>query len=165
MDELRRLFAYNRWANLRYLAALEGLTAEELGEDMKSSFPSVLETVVHMIGAEWVWLSRWTGASPTAFPDATGLTTVDAVRRRWDGLWHEQQTFLAGLSPDAHERALSYRLFSGAADERALGELMRHVINHATYHRGQLATMLRQLGKTPPSTDYVRYLREEYSAA
>lgn len=161
MDELLRLFAYNRWANLKWLTALEGLTPDELGKDMKSSFPSVLDTVIHMLGAEWVWLSRWTDASPTEFPDATDLTTIDAVRRRWDGVWHEQQAFLAGLSRDAHEQTVSYGLFSGAQDEQLLGELMRHVVNHATYHRGQLTTMLRQLGKTPPSTDYVRYLREE----
>jgi uncharacterized damage-inducible protein DinB len=160
MDELRRLFDYNRWANLRLLDAAESLTSEELGRHIESSFPSLLATLVHAMGAEWIWLERWKGTSPTALPDATSLDSVAAVRARWDEVWRDQQAFLAGLADGDETRPLTYKLFSGASDTRPLGELMRHVVNHATYHRGQLVTMLRQLGKTPPSTDYVRWLRE-----
>jgi uncharacterized damage-inducible protein DinB len=160
MDELRRLFDYNRWANLLMLDAAEALSSEELARDLGSSFPSVLDTLVHMLGAEWVWLERWNGTSPTDFPEAGGLTSVAAVRKRWDGLWAEQRALLEKLPHDAAARPLEYRRFSGAEDERELGELMRHVINHASYHRGQLVTLLRQLDKTPPSTDYILFLRE-----
>jgi uncharacterized damage-inducible protein DinB len=160
MEELRRLFAFNRWANQRMLDAASELTAEELTRDMRSSFPSVLDTLVHMVGAEWVWLARWTGESPREFPDASGLTSLQAVRDRWDDVWGGQQGLLASLSGADDARHLRYRLFSGAEDEQPLGDLMRHVINHGTYHRGQLVTLLRQLGRTPPSTDYLRYLRE-----
>ena len=160
MEELRTLFDYNRWATLRTLDAAASLTAEELTRDLKSSFPSVLATLVHGLSAEWVWLERWNGQSPNAFLDSTALASVAAVRERWDALWREQRAFLARLDEGDAERALSYRLFNGDTDTRPLGELMRHVVNHATYHRGQVVTMLRQLGKTPPSTDYVRWLRE-----
>ena len=160
MHELRRLFEYNRWANLRILAALETLTVAELEREIPSSFPSVLATLVHTMGAEWVWLERWKGTSPTTLPGSEGFDSVAAVRARWDEIWKDQQDFLAGLGAADAERAVSYRLFSGDPDTRPLGELVRHVVNHATYHRGQLVTMLRQLGKTPPSTDYVRWLRE-----
>jgi len=160
MDELRRLFDYNRWATLRLLDALEELTAEELTRDSRSSFPSALATLVHALGAEWVWLERWKGTSPTALPDASALGSVTAVRARWQELWEDQQAFLVALDDDDATRPVSYRLFNGDSDARPLGELMRHVVNHATYHRGQLVTMLRQLGRTPPSTDYIRWLRE-----
>ena len=160
MDDLRRLFEYNRWANLRILEAVEPLTSAELQREIPSSFPSVLATLVHALGAEWVWLERWKGVSPTALPDASGLDSVGAVRARWDEVWADQQELLAGLDEGDATRAVDYRLFSGAADTRPLGELMRHVVNHATYHRGQLVTMLRHLGRTPPSTDYVAWLRE-----
>lgn len=160
MNELRRLFDYNRWANLRLLDALEALSPEELTRDLASSFPTALATLVHGLAAEWVWLERWKGTSPTAFPDASTLDSVGAVRARWDGVWGDQQAFLAGLADGDETRPLSYKLFSGDSDTRPLGELMRHVVNHATYHRGQLVTMLRQLGRTPPSTDYIRWLRE-----
>jgi uncharacterized damage-inducible protein DinB len=160
VDELKRLFAFNRWATLRFLDAADALTAEELTREMPSSFAGVLPTLVHMLGAEWAWLERWRGTSPTGFPDATGLTSVAAVRERWDGLWGEEQAFLGGLTAADADRPVAYRLFNGSADTRLLGDLMRHVVNHGTYHRGQLTTLLRQLGKTPPSTDYIRYLRE-----
>jgi uncharacterized damage-inducible protein DinB len=100
------------------------------------------------------------GTSPTAFPDVSALASVAAVRARWDELWSEQQAFLGSLDDGDATRPVSYRLFNGDPDTRPLGELMRHVVNHATYHRGQIVTMLRQLGKTPPSTDYIRFLRE-----
>jgi uncharacterized damage-inducible protein DinB len=161
MDELRRLFDYNRWANLRLLDAVQALGPEELSRDLQSSFPTVLATLVHGLGAEWVWLERWKGTSPTALPDASALDSVAAVRARWDGVWGDQQAFLAGLADGDETRPLRYELFSGDSDTRPLGELMRHVVNHATYHRGQIVTLLRQLGKTPPPTDYTRWLREE----
>ena len=159
MEQLRKLFEYNRWANLRLLETVEHLTPSELKREILSSFPSVLATLVHALGAEWVWLERWKGSSPTAFPDASALDSAPAVRARWDELWADQQAFLAGLGEDDADLAVSYRLFSGEADTRPLGELVRHVVNHATYHRGQLVTLLRQLGRTPPSTDYIRWLR------
>jgi uncharacterized damage-inducible protein DinB len=160
MHELRRLFDYNRWANLRYLEAAEDLSPEDGARDMGSSFPSVIRTLAHMLGAEWVWLERWNGSSPTSFPDLDALDSVAAVRARWDNLWRDQLAFLDACEAHDPRRSISYRNMSGTPDERPLDELMRHVINHATYHRGQLATLLRQLGRTPPPTDYVRYLRE-----
>jgi len=160
LDELRTLFDFNRWANLRFLDAVEPLTREELGRNLGGSFPSVSTTLVHLIGAEWVWQQRWTGQSPTSFPEAATLTSVPALRSRWDSLWEEQQRFLATLDEPALSRPVAYRTFDGSAFEQPLSELLRHVVNHATYHRGQLAMELRQLGHTPPSTDLARFYRE-----
>lgn len=160
MDELQRLFDYNRWATRRLLDAAASLQAEDLRRDLKSSFASVLDTFTHMLGAEWVWLERWHGRTPTAFLESSALNSVPALRARWDLLWREQQGFLDGLEDGDQTRDVAYKLFNGDADRRGLGDLMRHVVNHATYHRGQVVTMLRQLGVTPPPTDYVRWLRE-----
>lgn len=160
MDELQRLFDYNRWATRRLLDAAEPLKAEDLRRDLKSSFPSLLDTLTHMIGAEWVWLQRWKGTSPTAFPDTAALDSVRAVRNRFDTLWREQQGFLDGLEDGDEKRDVAFKTFKGDSDKRQLSDLMRHVVNHATYHRGQVVTMLRQLGVTPPATDYVRWVRE-----
>lgn len=159
MDEIRALYAFNRWANLQFLATLEGLSDEELRRDLRSSFPSVLATLVHLLGAEWVWLERWLGRSPRHFPDADGLDSVAVVRARWDALWAEQRAFLAGLQDGDAARPVAYRNFAGNDFTQPLGELLRHVVNHATYHRGQLTTLLRQLGHAAPSTDLVTYYR------
>jgi uncharacterized damage-inducible protein DinB len=160
VDELQKLFDYSRWATRRLLDAADTLAPDDFRRDLKSSFPSLLATFTHMIGAEWVWLQRWQGSSPTAFVDTSALDSVRAVRNRFDTLWREQQGFLDGLEDGDEKRDVVYKTFKGDPDKRALGDLMRHVVNHATYHRGQVVTMLRQLGATPPATDYVRWLRE-----
>jgi uncharacterized damage-inducible protein DinB len=160
MDQVLLLFAYNEWATLRQLEAARRLSAEELARSTVSSFPSLLATLVHMYGAEWVWLERWKGTSPTDFPDAAALESLGALEARWKDLWDEQRAFLRALDEADLDRPLAYRNMSGASDEQPLVALMRHVVNHATYHRGQVTTLLRQLGRTPPSTDYVRYLRQ-----
>jgi len=72
----------------------------------------------------------------------------------------ERASFLAGLSEAEFERAVSYRTLAGQPYSDALGGLIRHVVNHSTYHRGQVATQLRQLGHTPPNTDLITYLRQ-----
>ena len=160
LAEVRRLFDYNRWATVRILESAATLNAEELTRDLRSSFPSVLATLVHGMGAERVWLTRWQGTSVTAFPDASPLTSVAPLRAAWDELWRDQQAFLGRLSDADIGRPIAYKSFKGDPDTRPLGELIRHVINHATYHRGQVVTMLRQLGKEPPATDYIRFVRE-----
>jgi uncharacterized damage-inducible protein DinB len=160
VDELQRLFDYNRWATRRLLDAAEALAPDELRRDLKSSFPSLIDTLTHMIGAEWVWLQRWKGTSPSAFADTSALDSVRAVRNRFDTLWREQQGFLDGLENGDETRDVAYKTFKGEPDKRPLGDLMRHVVNHATYHRGQVVTLLRQLGAVPPATDYIRWLRE-----
>ena len=159
MQETRILFAYNHWANEQFLEALSRLTAEEVGRDLKSSFPSALATLVHMLGAEWVGMERWLGRSPAGFPASAALTSVPAVRARWDALWADQKAYLDELGDIDLARSLTYRNLAGDEFTQPLGEILRHVVNHGTYHRGQLTTLLRQLGHGAPSTDLVAYYR------
>jgi uncharacterized damage-inducible protein DinB len=161
MREIRRLYAFNRWANLRFLDAVEVLSDEELGRDLHSSFPNVAATLVHLLGAEWIWMERWLGRSPTGFPDAADLDSVAKVRARWDVVWEEQQAFLQGLEDADVSRPVTYVNLGGNEFTQPLGDLLRHVVNHATYHRGQLTTLLRQLGHPAPSTDLVTFYRSE----
>jgi len=160
LEELRALYAFNRWANLRFLDALAGLSAEEYARELGGSFPTVEKTLVHLLGAEWVWLSRWKGSSPTAFPESESLDSVAAVRARWDRLWAEQQEYLATLDETTVRQELSYARMSGERHSQPLHEVLRHVANHGTYHRGQLAMMLRMLGRVPPGTDLVLWYQE-----
>lgn len=160
MEQLRRLIGFNRWAMLRLLDTVAELGPEELCRDMKSSFPSVLDTLVHTYVADWLWLRRWRGEAPTEVPGIEELSSLEPLADRWNELWEEQASFLGGLADADAERVVRFKLRSGAEREQRLGELVRHVVNHGTYHRGQVVTLLRQLGRTPLSTDYVQYLRE-----
>ena len=160
LAELRELFDYNRWATSRLLDCCHPLTHEEFVRPMGGSFASLRDTLVHAMGAEWIWLQRWNGASPPGFPVGWDVETVAAVEARWQALWTEQAEFLAGLH-DADTAALvRYHNVAGTTFEAPLWQLMRHVVNHATYHRGQVTLLLRQLGHEAIGTDLVLYHRE-----
>jgi uncharacterized damage-inducible protein DinB len=89
-DELRTLFEYNSWANHRTLSAAEKLTAEQFTQPIRSSFSSVRDTLAHVCGAEWVWLERFQGRSPSALPYAGEFQNAKALREHW----HEQDARL-----------------------------------------------------------------------
>lgn len=160
IQEIRELYAYNRWANHRVLDAVAALDPASFTRDLGSSFPSVQATLAHILGAEWIWLSRWRGTSPTGIPASWDLSTLDALRARWVHVEREQAAYVAGLTDADLDRAIDYRDLKGNPFTNTLGQMLRHVVNHSTYHRGQVATMLRQLGAEAVSVDLIRYYRE-----
>lgn len=159
VDYVRTLYAYNRWANQRILDNLETTDRERFIRDLGSSYPSIRETLVHIVGSEWVWLSRWNGDSPTGFPDAGDLVDIPSIRRRWLGVAREVDSFLQALTDERLLADLSYNDTRGRPFSQPLGEQICHVVNHSTYHRGQITTMVRQVNEEPVSTDMIVYLR------
>lgn len=160
LDEIRELFAYNRWANARTLEVTDRLPTADLERDLGSSFPSVRQTLAHMLGAEWIWLSRWQGNSPTGLPEAWDLSTHGRLAARWARVEADTVAFLDGLTEDRLRQPVEYRNTQGTPFTNPLVDLMRHVVNHASYHRGQIVTMVRQLGAEPVSTDLILYHRQ-----
>jgi uncharacterized damage-inducible protein DinB len=120
----------------------------------------VRETLAHVLAAEWVWLTRWRGSSPPGLPESWDLSSLEVVRAQWAEVEADQRAFVEGLDEAALDRVVAYRDTRGTPYENPLGQLLRHVVNHSTYHRGQVITMLRQLGAEAVATDYVVYLRE-----
>ena len=160
-EDLRQLYAYNRWANARVFDAAARLDAGQFTKDLSSSFPSVRDTLTHILLAEWVWLRRWLGESPRAPAyEPSEFADAEAVRARLTEIERGQQDFLEGLTDDALTRTIDYVRITGEPGSYPLGSLLQHVVNHSTYHRGQVTTMLRQLGSQAPSTDFIYYLDE-----
>ena len=157
--DIADLFAYNRWANRRVLEAVEGLSGDDYARPLGGSFATLRDTLTHIHGAEWVWLERYHGRSPRALPE-TGETTLEGLREKWSLLAAEHRTFVNGLTAADLSRLISYESFQGDPFRKPLGELLVHVANHSTYHRGQVATLLRQLGSTPRATEYLIFLDE-----
>jgi uncharacterized damage-inducible protein DinB len=155
--ELLDLFEYNRWAHQRTLEAAMDLSAEQYGRAVGGSFPTVRATLEHMLGAEVIWLSRWEGHSLGDSPDFSGLGDATALQRLWGSFWHRQFGFLESLSDDELNRQIAIRTRSGIETVQPLGETLIHVVNHSTYHRGQVAGQIRQVGGTPNTTDYFIY--------
>ncbi len=150
-EDLRLMLQYHYWARDRLLAAVEPLTAEQFTRDLGSSFRSVRDTLAHLVGAEAAWLSRWQGHSPSSLLPADQLPDLAAVRRAWTETEQGVRAFVADTGEQGVGRVISYRLRSGAPGASPFWQMLQHVVNHASYHRGQVTTMLRQLGAAPPA--------------
>jgi uncharacterized damage-inducible protein DinB len=160
LDDVLKLFAYNKWANDRMLGSLQPLTQEQFTRALGMSFPSLSATAGHIAAAEWVWLSRWKGTNPKAMPEWAKASSLADLTAKFAALEDERTAFLRGLSDADVARPLTFTLFSGATDTQPLSALFQHAVNHGTYHRGQIAGMLRQIGATPVSTDLIAWARQ-----
>jgi uncharacterized damage-inducible protein DinB len=160
LTDLQTLVDYHYWARDRLLEAIEPLSAEQWRRDLGSSFKSIHETVAHIYAAEWAWHQRWQGNSPTALFPAEKLPDVASVRGAWSELEANVRAFLAGLGEAGITRVFEYRLLNGSEGSSPFCQMLQHVVNHASYHRGQVTTMLRQLGAQPgKSMDLIAYYR------
>lgn len=165
VGELRTLYEYNAWANARLIAVLEGLDEERLTRRIDSSFPSLLSTVAHIVGAEWIWLERWKGRSPSAAPEWIDGSTLQELRARLGEVERSRMEWVGRLREADLESRIDYRTLAGHPFSERLADLLLHLVNHSSYHRGQLTTMLRQVGATPAGTDYIVFLRTSTSKA
>lgn len=164
-DFLRTLVDYHYWARDRALDAVAALSAEDYAKELGNSFGSIKSTLEHVYGAEVVWLTRWLGNSPSSFPGAMPSDAA-VLRSAWAEHEHAMRAFFAPLDDAGVARVIPYRLFSGAEGASPIWQMAVHVVNHATYHRGQVTTMLRQLGAQPAkSMDMIAYFRERTPAA
>ena len=159
-EEMHQLFDYNAWANRRTLDASEKLSPEQFIQHIDSSFPSVRDTLAHIYGAEWIWFERFQGRSPSGLPAAAEFTNINSLRQQW--LAHEERmlNFVRGLSQADLDREIEYKTLKFGVYQNPLWQSLLHVINHGTYHRGQVTTMLRQLGAQPILTDLMHFHRE-----
>lgn len=164
-DYLNQLLDFHYWARDRVLTAVEAISAGQYGQPMGNSFTSIRDTLNHIYAAEWIWYSRWNGVSPTAFP-TDEIPDVAALRGRWSDMERKVRAHLAAAGDTGLKHVIEYKLMSGKEAASPLWQMVAHVVNHATYHRGQVTTMLRQLGAAPAqSTDMITYFREHSSIA
>src|SRR5437868_850312 len=158
-DEIKVLLDYHYWARNRMLAALDALTSEQFTQPIESSFKSIRDTAVHIMGAEAVWYSRWRG-NPQAMLTTEGFRDVASLRSAWRELESGVRAFFEGLGADEIETRIEYKSLKGEPHSSSFRQMLQHVVNHATYHRGQVTTMLRQIGvKVPESTDLIAFYR------
>jgi uncharacterized damage-inducible protein DinB len=161
VENLKRLLRFNEWANDRVFDAVAALTPEQQTQDLGASFPSIALTAGHMVAGEWIWLQRWLGISNSTFPDWAASTDIADLRRRLLELQNERAAFIDGLTDADILLPRRYKLMSGLEDEQPLDVMVTHVVNHATYHRGQIAAFFRQIGLKPIGTDFITFAREK----
>ncbi len=159
--DLRELVDYNYWGRDRIFEAVSTLTPEQYSRAMGNSFASIRETLVHVYSAEWVWLSRWHGVSPTAGLSPDQWPDVASLVASWTELEGKVRSVVEGVTEAGIAKVIEYKLLSGQPGKSPFGSMVQHVVNHGTYHRGQITTMLRQMGAAPPqSTDFITFVRE-----
>ena len=154
------LYAYNDWANDRAFGAVQSLSQELLARDLGNSFASLLDTFVHLVGAEWIWLERWHGRWPPALPKTSEFGDFAGVRARAEHVRSDREKWLSSLGEEDLRKDLRYLNLRGEFYSYPLWQQLAHVANHSTYHRGQVTTMLRQLGMAAVSTDFLLYCDE-----
>jgi uncharacterized damage-inducible protein DinB len=161
-EYLLRAAQYNIWANDRFIKVLTSLDDGVLDLEIISSFPSIRKTLLHMWGAEDIWLQRFQGAEK---PEWKAIGFEGNIQELCD-LWARSSKGMLELIEQSDNNGLARRItvisMKGDRYEDELGAALQHVFNHSTYHRGQLVTMLRQAGITTiPGTDLIAFVRAE----
>jgi uncharacterized damage-inducible protein DinB len=164
-EEVRVLYEYNAWANHRALDAASALSNEQFVKPMGSSFGSVRDTLAHICGAEWIWLERFQGRSPASLPDVLECGDLASFRAKWSEQEKRLLRFVNGLTQEEMNRVFEYKTLKFGVYKNPLWESLQHVVNHGTYHRGQVTTLLRQHGAQPMATDLMHFYRERAVAA
>jgi uncharacterized damage-inducible protein DinB len=165
LQDLQTLLDYHYWARDRLLDALEALTPEQYNRDLGNSFKSIRDTITHIYAAEWAWYSRWKGESPTALLPADRFPDLAALRRQWAEHEALMRAFVNSLKEADTSRVIEYKLLSGQPGASPIWQMLQHVVNHASYHRGQITTMLRQIGVAPAKPmDMIAYYRVKQEA-
>ena len=156
---IREHYDYHRWANHRLFDIAVGLGAEATTRDMGKhwSFPTLKAMFAHVYGADSIWLTRWKGESPKRLYGDADFTSMADLRARWDTLEAEQRAFVEALGNADLTRPVDYRNTEGAQFRVALGALLQHVVNHATHHRSEAATMITLISGSPPDTGINSY--------
>ena len=151
--QLRRLVAYNQWANERILTAIDGMTAEELARPVDAYIGSLEKNLQHILLATRIWLARWKGTVPltlqghiaTPWPEAYAATHA------------EFGAFVESLTDAGADRVVDYKNTKGQPFQMALDQLIVHVVNHGTHHRAETGMLLERIGRSPGDMDYVYY--------
>ena len=160
LQDLNTLLDYNYWARDRMDEALEPLTAEQATRDLGGSFKSIHDTVAHLYAAEIVWYARWQGESPSALVTGAAFSDLSAIRSAW--LAHEPKirTFTNDLGEPGIDKLFAFTMFNGQPTAAPFAQTLQHLVNHGSYHRGQVTNKLRQLGAPPAkSLDLIAFFR------
>jgi len=158
VEYFKTLYDYNCWANAKILEAAEQVSEAQFIEETPESHGSLRGTLVHVLGAEWIWRSRWQGTSPTENLREEDLPTREALRERWREEERQVRAFLNALHEEEVQRVVQYTNTIGQTYAAPLWQMMGHLVNHGTQHRSEAAVILSRLGYSPGDLDVLIFL-------
>ncbi len=158
--DLESLYDYGCWANRKLLQVVSQLTAEQFTQQVAGSYGSIRNTLVHVLSAEWGWLSRCGGPERGPALKAADFPTLESLVTTWSKVEGYVWEFLSKLTDDDLAREVEYVNPQGEKRRMPIGELLQHAVHHGVHHRGQVALMLRLLGQVPGNFDALFYFAE-----
>jgi uncharacterized damage-inducible protein DinB len=158
-QEARLHVRYSGWASRKLVEAAAALSPEERTRDLGVSHESLHRTLAHIYFGDSVWYTRTVDQSRPV-PNPKELPSMEALRSDWSALQVNWEKWADSLDDSGLQRIAQYNLLDGSPFETPVWQIVMHVVNHATLHRGQVMAMLRQLGTKPPATDLIYYYRE-----
>ena len=158
--QLVKYTEYNNWANKIITDIISNLSEEQIDKAQVSSFPSIRKTWYHIWDAQGIWMIRLHGETVTDWPSKNFKgTTSDAI----DSFLNSSGEFAAlikGFNEEVIKNNIQYKNIEGKEFTNTIADIVMHVMNHSTFHRGQLISMFREVGITKiPSTDFITYCR------
>ena len=159
LQEIKTLHAYNSWADNRVLDAVAQLPTDQYMQDMKSSHGGIHGTLIHMVGAEKVWLERFQG-DPQPFLTQNPPKSLQELKSIWEKVGYDTARWLGTMTDKKLGETFSMKTVKGDTYTHVYWQAFQHLVNHSSYHRGQIITMLRQSGAKPVSTDLIFFYRE-----
>jgi uncharacterized damage-inducible protein DinB len=164
-DYLAFLYEYNSWANTRILDTCAPLTQSEFlkGEGSSTTNPSIRDTLVHMMGAQEVWLARWGGVSPTRLLDPADFGSLPLIRQYWQLVDVHTRGYLEAAQDDVLQETMHYTNTRGKSFAYPRWMTMVHQVNHATQHRSEIALLLTQAGHSPGDLDLLIYMDQKFN--
>jgi uncharacterized damage-inducible protein DinB len=158
---LKTLYEYNFWADHRYFAVAEGLTDDQLHRLQGHSWGDVHAMFVHLVSSEWIWLQRWNGTSPKSHLDKAEFPTLASIKERWSAQEDELFAFIRSRSEASLQTVITYNNLSGETFHVPLWQMLVHLANHETHHRGELAAMFALMNVPHPEDEVIQFFLDQ----
>jgi uncharacterized damage-inducible protein DinB len=160
LHEAKLLLAFNSWATQKIFDAVASLPVEQVRQDMKASHRSIHGTLAHLVASEELWCSRLRGIPGSSGTNPTEAPDIADLKKRWETAGFATARWLGTLSDRKLQEPFSFTTMQGATLTHTFAQAIQHLVDHGTYHRGQVVVLLRQLGVKPPSTGMMGFFRE-----
>jgi uncharacterized damage-inducible protein DinB len=161
MENISFLIDYHVWAHNKVLHQLQTVTAGEWNKDLGGSFPSLHQLCKHLVSADYRWLQRWKGVPLANIPDTFVFESYTQVNAVWQPILEEMKTVSNHFFETGVNQPLSFTTAKGDAYSMPFWQTLYQVVNHGTYHRGQITNMLRMLNRQPVGTDILLFFAEK----
>jgi uncharacterized damage-inducible protein DinB len=160
VKDITELFDFNLWANNRLFEAAAQLPSEQYLADYKSSHGGIHGTMTHIVGAQKIWLSRWKGTPVEPILQGKDVASLLDLISIWEQVSSETAEFLKTMTDERLQETMTTTTSAGKQFVNSYQQMMQHLVNHSSTHRGQVLSMIRQLGIRPPSIDLIAYYRK-----